>query len=166
MDVIINKPETGVVAVIGASLWENQDTEHVKPKGIRTVKAEYIDGLPIADVYKKAISISIHGDISLDSYSMEVPFNLTIESVRMAVIESPAESDLIVDILTNDTTLYTTTANRPTIAIGDTRIDAHLPDITSLNALDILTFEVAQAGTASELMITIICSITEGEAPL
>jgi hypothetical protein len=52
-------------------------------------------------------------------------------------------SSTIVDINKNGTTMYTTQANRPTIAYndGDSKVDATLPDVVTIAAGDIITLD-------------------------
>ena len=57
----------------------------------------------------------------------------------------------IVDIHKNGTTIYTTQANRPTIAYNDAdhKVDATLPDVVAVNAGDVLTMDIDQVETGS-----------------
>lgn len=70
-----------------------------------------------------------------------------------------ASGSTIVDIHLNGTTIYTTQANRPTIAFndGDNKVLATAPDVTTFAAGDILTLDIDQAegGTPRHLSLTI-----------
>ena len=240
MEIRITQPQTGVIAVTGASLWENEDGVHIKPKGTHTVKAEYIDGfdkweeedaehikptdsgkvyathidgllteqedsthikpidsllikaeyidgllieqedtthvkpvgsnlinadyidgLPSANANTKAPMAFIGGVLttSLKAYIPPLPCGMTISAIRVACSGNVSDSDLIIDINKNGTTLYTTQANRPTIATGTSAVTATLPDVVALSANDILSVDIDQVGTAQNLMVTIICNL-------
>lgn len=83
----------------------------------------------------------------------------TIAAVRASVGTAPTGAALIVDVLKNGTTLFTTTANRPTIAIsGNTSGKVTNMDITSFADGDYLTVSVAQVGSTvagANLTVTI-----------
>lgn len=54
----------------------------------------------------------------------------------------------IVDVNKNGTTIFTTQANRPTLLLGDTGMFTRgVPDVTAINAGDILSFDVDQICT-------------------
>jgi hypothetical protein len=77
-----------------------------------------------------------------------IPFNAEIVSVSAVVGTAPTGASLIVDVLKNGTTIYTTTANRPTIAAGATQTSALTrPDVTKLAPNDLLTLSVSQIGS-------------------
>jgi hypothetical protein len=86
------------------------------------------------------------------------PFAGDLDAVIASVGTAPTGSPLIVDILKNGVTVFTTAANRPTIAAGATvsPLSAR-PDVTSFVAGDVLTVSVAQVGSTvagSDLEVT------------
>lgn len=213
MEVSITTPQIGIVSTTGSSLWENEDGVHIKPKGESTVKAEYIDELPLTDedgvhlkpidgytikaeyidgllwededgthikptdsklvnvenidfnsnALKKVPIFSIGGILEVGSkFSIPIPFDMTVESVFIAVGTAPTGASLIVDINKNGSTIYTTQANRPAITSGNTSAIPSLPDIVSISSNDILQVEVDQIGSTipgSDLMIYLICTL-------
>ena len=63
----------------------------------------------------------------------------------------------IVDVNVNGTTIYTTQANRPTLLSGDTGMftEAGEPELPSLVAGDILTFDVDQVASTGSAVFSI-----------
>lgn len=77
------------------------------------------------------------------------PVGATILGVSATVGTAPSGSSLIVDVLKNGSTIFTTTANRPTIASGTTSVGETVPDVTSVNANDYLTVSITQVGSST-----------------
>jgi hypothetical protein len=75
----------------------------------------------------------------------EAPY--TVTNVRASVGTAPTGSSIICDVKKNGTTIYTTSGNRPTIAISTNTATANNPDITSISAGDYLTVDVDQVGS-------------------
>jgi hypothetical protein len=73
----------------------------------------------------------------------------TIMEVRASLGTAPTGAAVIVDVNKNGTTIFTTQANRPTVAVGTNTDTANNPDVTSLAAGDYLTIDVDQIGSAS-----------------
>jgi hypothetical protein len=74
----------------------------------------------------------------------------TITAVRASVGVAPAGASIIVDVLKNGTTIFTTTANRPTIAAAaNTSGKVTNMDVTSLADGDYLTVNIAQVGSTT-----------------
>lgn len=78
--------------------------------------------------------------------------NYTVETVRAAVNENPVGASLICDVNKNGTTIYTTQANRPTIAAdGAVYIRSHTSGISNASgttvAATIATADVAVGNT-------------------
>jgi hypothetical protein len=84
----------------------------------------------------------------------------TIIGALAMVGTAPTGAALIVDVLKNGTTIYSTTANRPTIPIsGNVSQAMATPDVTSLVLNDYLTLNIAQIGSTiagSDLTVVII----------
>lgn len=72
---------------------------------------------------------------------------LTIARVWVAAGVAPTGADLVVDVHKNGTTIYSTQANRPTVAAGGNGGTATVPDVTSLADGDYLTFDIDQIGS-------------------
>lgn len=72
---------------------------------------------------------------------------LTVKAVRASVATAPTGASIIVDVKKNGTTMYTTSGNRPAIAISGTTVAATLPDVLTISAGDYLTVDIAQIGS-------------------
>ncbi len=70
-----------------------------------------------------------------------------IISIYAYVRTPPTGASIIFDVNKNDVTIYTTQANRPTIAVSNTRAPAAVPDITSLKQDDRLDLDCDQVGS-------------------
>jgi hypothetical protein len=86
----------------------------------------------------------------------------TIVGTRLMVGTAPTGANIIVDIKKNGTTIYTTQANRPTIASGQNAGGpGATPDVTTLTAGDYLTVDIAQIGSTvagADLNVSVIVS--------
>lgn len=83
---------------------------------------------------------------------------LIVKSVRAAVGTAPTGATLILDIDLNGTTIYTTQANRPTIAISGNTIKSTNPDVTTIPDGGYITVDIDQIGSTvagSDLTVTI-----------
>lgn len=75
---------------------------------------------------------------------------MTILGVRASAGSAPTGAAVIVDVNKNGTTLFTTQANRPTIAAGANVTAAEaVPDITSLVLGDYVTVDIDQIGSTA-----------------
>lgn len=113
---------------------------------------------------ERAFSFYIDGDLTVDTdlISIICPMALTITEVRLAVSTAPTDADLIIDINKNGTTLYTTQANRPTVAASGTSATATDPDVTNLAVGDILSLDIDQIGSTiagANLSVIVICEV-------
>ena len=72
----------------------------------------------------------------------------TIVGTRLMVGTAPTGSSIIIDVKKNGTTIYSTQANRPTIAATQTSGGpGATPDVTTLAAGDYLTVDIIQVGS-------------------
>lgn len=71
----------------------------------------------------------------------------TITGVTASVSTAPTGAAVIVDVNRNGTSIFTTQANRPTIAAGGYVALDVVPAVTSLDAGDYLTVDVDQIGS-------------------
>jgi hypothetical protein len=76
-----------------------------------------------------------------------IPFAAVIESVAATVGTAPTGASLIVDVNKNGTTIFTTQANRPTVAISGNASSDAVPDVTAVAAGDYITVDVDQIGS-------------------
>jgi hypothetical protein len=72
---------------------------------------------------------------------------ITILRVDAFVDVAPTGAAVIFDVNKNGTTLFTTTGNRPTIAISGTSDLNNVPDITTVTAGDVITVDIDQIGS-------------------
>jgi hypothetical protein len=94
------------------------------------------------------------------SYSYVVPRNMTISGI-FAYVETPGDSgDTIIDVNKNGTTLFTTQANRPSVAYNDTSSIKAVPDITELLEGDIITIDIDTVAEAAEDLTIVIAANT------
>lgn len=77
------------------------------------------------------------------------PAAVTIDSVAITVGTAPTGASIKVDVNKNGTTIFTTQANRPTIAISGNASSDAVPDVTAVAAGDYLTFDIDQIGSTA-----------------
>ena len=80
-----------------------------------------------------------------------LPFNGEFINAAVTVGVAPTGAALVVDLLLNGVTIYTTTANRPTVAIA-ARVSAPAnsalrPDVTKFVAGDVLSLSIITVGS-------------------
>jgi hypothetical protein len=80
---------------------------------------------------------------------MRFPADATIVSVAATVNTAPTGASIIVDVNKNGTTVFTTQANRPTIAAAGTASGDQVPAVTAIGAGDYLTVDIDQVGSTT-----------------
>ena len=75
------------------------------------------------------------------------PLAVTLVAVSAAVTTAPTGASILVDVNKNGTTIYTTQANRPAIAVSTNAGAETTPDVTAIAAGDYLTVDVDQVGS-------------------
>ena len=95
------------------------------------------------------ISFSIPSNISTGTGSIRWYFtgNVTISNVVATVGTAPTGASLIFDVNKNDTTIFTTQANRPTITATNFTDLTSAPDVTTFVSGDYVTVDVDQVGS-------------------
>lgn len=73
----------------------------------------------------------------------------TIVDVRAYAETAPVTTSIIIDVMKNGVTLFTTSGNRPTIAAAGNASTTTLPDILTFAKGDRLRFDVIQVGTGT-----------------
>lgn len=88
-----------------------------------------------------------------------IPGSYTIQKVILYADTAPSGSSIIVDINKNGATIFTTQANRPSIASGAHSGESGTPNVTSIAKGDRISVDVDQApaGCGNDLLATIIC---------
>jgi hypothetical protein len=82
----------------------------------------------------------------------------TISTVRASVNVAPTGAAILVDVNKNGTTIFTTQANRPEIAVSTNTDVSGTPNVTSLASGDYLTVDIDQIGSTiagADLVVTI-----------
>lgn len=67
--------------------------------------------------------------------------------ITAAVTTAPTGATLIVDVNIGGTTVFSTQANRPTIAISGTYTGVKVPNVTAFSSGDVFTIDVDQVGS-------------------
>lgn len=76
------------------------------------------------------------------------PFSGEIVNVSAVVGTAPTGAALLIDLHKEGTTIFTTQANRPTVAVSQTEAPvSQRPDVTKFSAGDTFTLEVDQIGS-------------------
>lgn len=107
---------------------------------------------------------NIAGGLSVGAGAKRLPIDgtCTIIGVRLTANTAPAGAAIIVDVNKNGTTIFTTAANRPTIADGaNSGGPGVAPDVSTLAAGDYLTVDIDQVGSGtagSDLTVCVIVS--------
>jgi hypothetical protein len=86
---------------------------------------------------------------------------LTISSIRASVGTAPTGTALLVDVLKNGSTIFTTRANRPTVAAGGFTALSGTPDVTAWGVGAYLTVDVNQVGSTvpgADLTVQVVAS--------
>lgn len=96
--------------------------------------------------------------VSTGVAKFRVPADATVLGASAALGTAPTGSSVVVDILKNGVSLFTTPANRPTIASGATISTLLVPERTLVRAGDLLSVDVKQVGSSvagSDLTATV-----------
>ena len=143
LDTTNDKAYIAVDVTVGAAIWKQ-----ITPGYTETTIVLFLDGAQTVGTKKK-------------NWNFYVPWTngATIKKAILKANTGPTGAALIVDINKNGTTMYTTQANRPTIAYndGDSKVDATLPDVVTIAAGDIITLDIDQkeTGTPKDLIVMI-----------
>lgn len=78
---------------------------------------------------------------------LPIPKAATIGDITIRAATAPTGASIIVDVNKNGTTVFTTQANRPTIAAAGNVSGQKVPDVTSLSIGDYLTVDIDQVGS-------------------
>jgi hypothetical protein len=95
------------------------------------------------------ISFSIPGELAPVNGQARwyFPAAVTVSNVIASVGVAPTGSAVIFDVNKNGSTIFTTQANRPTIAAGGFVDLSSVPDVTTFEAGDYITVDVDQIGS-------------------
>lgn len=98
---------------------------------------------------KGGISFFVPGDASVgqNKVGFVCPCAMTIVKCIAKVTTAPTGASLIADVHKNGTTIFTTQANRPTIAAAGTSVTTAAPDVVTLEEGDFVTLDIDQIGS-------------------
>ncbi len=143
--------DSATLGALGVHAMANQFVQGVQAQlplvNFRSVNHDYRDTtiVPVGGPFTKQGLLAVTTGVSrfyADDY-----YYLT--GVRASVNTPPQGASVIVDVLKNGSTIFTTTANRPSIAAGtNSASSAAPPDLLFLSPGDYLTVNVVQTGSA------------------
>lgn len=100
--------------------------------------------------FRVAGTLSVLADAPGAAYYLQTPFAAAIDEVRVHVGTAPTTQAVIVDVNDDGTTVFTTQANRPTIAATTTDATSGAADGGANVAKDsVITVDVDQVGTGT-----------------
>ena len=111
---------------------------------------------PFLEAYTFTMTGNLTTKVGAGRVYMEGPYR--IESVRASVGTAPTTQPVIVDVNRNGTTVYTTQANRPSIAAGSNTAVGGAAANGVFASGDYMTVDVDQVGSGTvgaELVVTI-----------
>jgi hypothetical protein len=112
----------------------------------------------ITDNRIELVTLSRPGALTVAAGVLDLPLSgsYTLVDYRVRVGVAPTGASLIVDINKNGTTLFTTQANRPTIAASALLASTTMPAVTTFVDGDYISLDVDQIGSTvagSELVV-------------
>lgn len=121
------------IPVIGP---DGSSASELVPKG-------YVDGPHIAP------ALTQPGVLVVGTGKGQLPFlfNVIILSIVVRSRVAPTGASIIVDVNKNGTTIFTTQANRPSIAASGNVSSPSTPDVTAFSAGDYMTIDIDQVGS-------------------
>jgi hypothetical protein len=117
-------------------------------QGIQGVKGD--PGTPGVDgKTREAHTYSVGGNLTVQQGKTRIYFeeNYVVLTIRASVNTAPTGTPILVDVNKNGTTIFTTQANRPNIAVGTFTDTANNPDVTTFAAGDYMTVDIDQIGS-------------------
>lgn len=122
---------------------------------------QYVDALP--DPIQPSFSATGPLTIGVGTFRFynDSGRSLTFVSIRASVGTAPTGAAIILDININGTTIFTTQANRPTIAAASNTVKTANPDVTSIADGSYITVDIDQVGsTVAGSDLTVIINMT------
>ena len=153
-------PETKALLIKSKIAWVGEDIDHGELLGLNDPDHPlYL--LKVDDIH--GICFILKGEATTGAKKTQalIPCSLTISKVIVYSDVAPTGASLIVDINKNGTTIFTTQANRPQVAIGEHFDESGTPNITSLTKGNRVSVDVDQVGSTvkggNDLIVTVIC---------
>lgn len=160
---------SGDQTLAGIKTFSSSPVVPTPTTGTQAANKTYVDTAVSAVTHTLTFSLSAYfkqGTLATSTGTIRLPIDgtYTIVGTRLMVGTAPTGAAIILDVNKNGTTIYTTQANRPTIADGsNSGGPGSTPDVTALAAGDYLTVDVDQVGSTvagSDLTVTIIVNKT------
>lgn len=120
---------------------------YAKATGIYEMRSDGVERLLTHAI--EPLVFSVMGTVAVQTGRSRIYLegSYVFESARASVNTAPTGAALTVDINKNGTTIYTTQASRPSVAIsGNTNVGS-TPDVTSFSSGDYITVDVDQIGS-------------------
>jgi hypothetical protein len=105
-------------------------------------------GAELEGVYLASFAQSGVLSTTTGTFRFRFPADAFLIGASAAVAVAPTGASLIVDVHKNGTTIYTTQANRPTIAASGFAASETAPDVTTITTGDYLTVDIDQVGSS------------------
>lgn len=120
--------------------------------------------IPTKADLKQVASFNVSGTLTVGTgvARFYLPFACTILNVIVSVGTAPTGAAVIVDVNKNGITIFTTQANRPTIAVSTNADTSSVPDVTAMAVNDYFTVDIDQIGSTvagANLVVQIVYSI-------
>lgn len=155
-----------ILAIAGSPVYQNIPI--IGESGDQMEDSGYaMDDLAAASHNHSGVyALAGHGHIITDCLPLFVPGTLAtgtgvgiryrithagvITGVRSGCAVAPTGASIIADVHKNGTTIFTTQAERPTIAVDATDSGSwHVPDVTAVAVDDLITLDVDQVGSST-----------------
>lgn len=131
----------------------------IKPTKFNALKA---DSLEVTSSEGQAFVVTLKslGTLTAAAFKdgIRMAHDFEITDIRASVVTAPTGAALNLDVNKNGTTLFTTQANRPIVAIAGTTSSHTAPDVTTGVEGDVLSLDVDQIGSTiagANLFLTI-----------
>ena len=95
------------------------------------------------------------------SFEIPVPVDMTCSEIYINVKTAPTGAAIIVDVNLDGTTIFTTQASRPEIAVDGTTDASATPDVTAFSKNQILSVDLDQVGSTvagADLVVSVRCT--------
>lgn len=123
-------------------------------------------GIPTT-AYQPSWTIRIDGSLTTatDVAGFVVPSEATISMVYIRCQTTGTSGNTIIDVNKNGTTIFTTQANRPTLAYNDSDgIASGVPDVASFTTGDLITIDIDEVATGAANLD--VCVVVTALAPI
>lgn len=121
-------------------------TMYVDDMGLRIIEVPDAGSMPVPTIFPFSQSGTVSVKTGTQRLYNDTGRTLTIQKVRATLGTAPTGATFIADINKNGTTIFTTTGNRPTIAISGNTATG-VPDVTSWADGEYLTVDIDQVGS-------------------